>query len=393
MPGIRIEIETALSVSKFQSHGSETMRVLVGLVLGVAIIFTDGSQALAKEPLYPGMVWINSDVLTPASPSDFVSLTYQGFSSKRTFDRRVNSWVNFNSHVFQARFSCGRESVSVVVNPEFSSQEAEIQANRFARMLGQLPIGSRKAIFEIWIHSGYQDAGGGNNSILVHTDYADKNMAFMEEVFIHESGHTSLDWDWAGVVNREKWNAAATADMGYLTEYAAKYPDREDVAESYGAFLLHELARTNPALGVEAGRIGLAIPNRLEYFRSLGPEFGPSRSGCVASSQPVKEVEVTLTPGKRTASLAQLSKGVSLAATPRFSTSGNFFSVKLDSNLKMGYKVKVFFGKGKLAKLLTRPVAKGGRITIKANVGSARKISVQNGSGKILASWRLSKLP
>jgi len=160
---------------------------VVGLALVVALSTTVPGTARAEGVLYDGTVFISSDVLTPASPSDFMSLTYVGTSNKRTFDRRVNAWINANSHVFVATYECALRNVDVVVNAEIARQEAEFQAGRFARILGQLPFGSRKAVRELWVHPGDELAGGGNGSILVYTGYADKNAPFLEEVFVHEA--------------------------------------------------------------------------------------------------------------------------------------------------------------------------------------------------------------
>jgi hypothetical protein len=366
-----------------------SMRFFVSFILGISMIFTDGSPALAKIPLYPGTVWISSDVLTPDSPTDFVSVTYQGLSNKRTFDRRVNAWVNQDSHVFEARFECGRQSVLVVVNSEFSRDKGEVQAKRFALILGQLPFGSRQGILEIWVHSGYEPAGGGNSSILIHTDFADRHQSFLEEVFIHEAAHTSLDWDWSGVVNREKWKAAANADGGYVSQYGSDHPDREDVAESYGAFVLHEMAKTTPILRSQAERIGLAIPNRLDYFRSLGPEFGPSRSVC-------KKYGVS----QNTAQQKRIVTGTWLQANtvrqsslPSLNENGVDFRAKLLTKLERGYSIRITLGKGKQAKVITQRVGKAGHIKIRANVRSVSRVSVKDSKGKVLARWNLSELP
>lgn len=368
---------------------ARTMRAGLSLLLGTSIIVAGSPQILANDSLYGGTVFISPDVLTPASPSDLVSVTYEGSSNKRTFDRRVNAWINQDSHVFEARFECGRERVSVVVNSELSREESEIQAIRFSRIVGQLPFGSRQAIHEIWIHSGNEAAGGGNNSILIHTEYADKNQPFLEEVILHESAHTSLDWTFGGAVHREKWNAAANADRRFISQYAADYPDREDVAESYGAFVLHEMAGTNPVLRGEAERIASAIPNRINYFRSLGAEFGPSRSACTkyGPSQSAEQSDTTLLQQRRLV-LAERGKGVRLLGVS-LSDNGDFLNARLDTKLQRGSKVRVFFGKGEQVKVLPARVGTAGRIQVKADVMSVSDVSIKDSSGKVLVRWRL----
>lgn len=172
-----------------------------------------------------------------------------------------------------------------MVNAEFDRQEAEVQALRFAQVLGQLPLGNRAAIQELVVHAGYheQGAAGGYNALVIHADYADEHTEFLEEIFVHEAAHASLDWIFDGAVDQSAWNAVAAADGRFVSKYVADFPDREDVAESYGAFLITEAAKANKALRTKAKRIRVATPNRLSFFRAIGPEFGLSRDSCPSS--------------------------------------------------------------------------------------------------------------
>ena len=246
------------------------------------------ADARAAEPPYGGTVWASPDVLTPSSPSSFESLDYEGTSAWETFDRREGAWVERDSHVFRARFSTGLAEVLVVVNSEFSLGEAEMLAVRFAYVLGQLPIDSRDLVEEIWVHDGAMDqgAGGGNHSILIHAGYAEGISPYIEEVFVHEAAHTSLDSDFGGRVDRQLWAAAQEADGVFISDYAEDYPEREDIAESYGAYVLHSVASANPRLLGDAARIEAAIPHRLAYFQSLGPEMQPSNTAHTSLRAP-----------------------------------------------------------------------------------------------------------
>lgn len=255
--------------------------------LGVIAVLTasQSSPAMAQEAPFWGAVWISPNVLTPKSPSDLLTVTYDGLRNHQTFDRRVEAWTNVPSHIFRASYGCAPEQVEVVVNAEFDRQEAEAQALRFAHVLGQLPLGNRAAIQELVIHAGYheQGAAGGYNTLTIHTGYADEHVRFLEEIFVHEAAHASLDWVFDGAVDQSAWSTAAAADGRFISQYVSDFPDREDVAESYGAFLVTEAAKTNKALRKKAKRIRVAIPHRLNFFRALGPEFGLSRETCPSS--------------------------------------------------------------------------------------------------------------
>jgi hypothetical protein len=356
------------------------------LVLGMVAALVTAPSSLANGVLYQGTVFVSSDVLTPASPSSLISVAYEGSREKNTFDRRVNGWVNRNSHVFQASYACGLPRVAIVVNAEFNLQEAENQAVRFARILGQLPPGSRKGVREVWVHAGNELAGGGNSSILIHTDYAQTSGPFLEEVFIHEAAHSSLDWTFGGAVNRESWNAAARADGRFISQYAADQPDREDVAESYGAFLVHEAARANPALRSEADRISSAIPNRLNYFRSLGPEYG--LSPCSQQESPSNQSDSSNSNMlKKTLVTSKIAKGIQILGA---SISNNgIMQARVKTTLKQGTQVRLVLGVGDYAKQLTRRVDKQGRVLFKADVSEIQEVSMFDSRKRILVRWNL----
>lgn len=258
----------------------------IATFLGVIAVLTasQSAPATAQEAPFWGAVWISPNVLTPKSPSDLLTVTYDGLRNHQTFDRRVEAWTNVPSHIFRATYGCAPEQVDVVVNAEFDRQEAEAQALRFAYVLGQLPLGNRAAIRELVVHGGYheQGAAGGYNTLTIHTGYADEHARFLEEVFVHEAAHASLDWVFDGAVDQSAWNAAAAADRRFISKYVSDFPDREDVAESYGAFLITEAAKTNKSLRKKAKRIRASIPNRLKLLRSLGSDFGLSSETCGA---------------------------------------------------------------------------------------------------------------
>ena len=93
----------------------------------------------------------------------------------------------------------------------------------------------------------------------------------LEEVFIHEGGHVSLDGAHA---DSGGWRAARQADSVFISEYARDYPDREDVAES---ILPYFAVRYRPDRLSEADRSAIltAIPNRLIYFDEQGLDMSP----------------------------------------------------------------------------------------------------------------------
>lgn len=277
------------------------MRGLLGL-LSVVVLLAGCSNATLPEPTPErdvleekivqaeydpwgqwdgfGTVFLTPEAITPESPSDFIEVTFTGLADKETFDRRVDDFVINPSHVFRATFKCAPEPVDVIVNAEFAEEQALQEAKRFAHLLGQMPVGLRGLVREIWVHDGNEAAGGGNYSILVHSVYADENQDFIEEVFAHEGAHTSLDYDQGGVVDQTLWAKAVAADGRFISRYAEEFPGREDIAESYGAYLIWALHRDQGLFPEAAAGIEELIPARLQYFESLGPDFGPLPAHC-----------------------------------------------------------------------------------------------------------------
>ena len=84
----------------------------------------------------------------------------------------------------------------------------------------------------VWIHKGDELFGGRNNNVLIHTDYADglEAQGFLEEVFIHEATHTTLD---AHHASSSGWIQAQVNDMDFISTYARDHPMREDLAKSF----------------------------------------------------------------------------------------------------------------------------------------------------------------
>jgi hypothetical protein len=239
--------------------------------------------AAQEEPCNPWEApgdYLISCAITPESFSDFDQISFKGMEEKETFDRRVNDFVTNTSLVYTATFLCSPDPVDVVVNSELAEEEAEEQALRFARIMGQMPIASRAGVREIWIHAGNEAAGGGNSSVLFHTGYADEIGTWIEEVFLHEAAHTSLDYAFGGSVDEAAWSRAVAQDGKFISQYAADFPDREDIAESHVAFIIRELSRSNDRLLDSAAKIETLIPARLAYFESLGKDFGPLPESC-----------------------------------------------------------------------------------------------------------------
>lgn len=258
------------------------MKQLVIIMLHGLLVFlffcctSDSEPAIPKvqvPPPFNGTIFLDPDILTSSDPTTFTSLTFAGQAQRKMFDRRVNNWITTTPFLFKANYNDGL-TIEFQVNPEFKTiAEAQIQAIKYAEVIGRLPTALRKDVKTSWIHMGTQPFGGGNNNLLIHigqTTLYEKE-GILEETFVHEAAHTSLD---ATHSASKGWINAQNADPSFISTYAFDNPKREDVAET---FLLYM------ALRYRSDRISASlkntiletVPNRIKYFDSQNFKMYP----------------------------------------------------------------------------------------------------------------------
>ena len=89
-----------------------------------------------------------------------------------------------------------------------------------------------------------------------------ENDGILEETFVHEAAHTSLDTDHSA---SSGWINAQNLDPSFISTYARDNPEREDVAET---FLLYMALRYRSELISSSLKATIlkTIPNRIKYF-------------------------------------------------------------------------------------------------------------------------------
>ena len=218
-----------------------------------------------STPPFSGTIFIDPDIITPDDPTAFISLSYQGRAQRTMFDRRVADWITISPYLFPAVFD-DNTTIEIQVNPEFgTADDAEIQAKKFAPIIGRLTTELRKDVETVWIHKGVQPFGGGNNNLLIHTDYSAlhyEDQGILEETFVHEAAHTSLD---AYHATNSDWIKAQEDDCRFISDYAEDHPTREDIAESYLPYLAVRYRSDRISLKLKQN-IESAIPHRIKYF-------------------------------------------------------------------------------------------------------------------------------
>jgi len=218
-----------------------------------------------KNYLFEGNLYTNCKILVESDPTSFESLVFKKKTTVKAFDRRVNKRKHAKFFRFDASFK-NANKIKIHVNTEFESQnEAEKQALKYGKIVGQLPNFLRKKIKTLTIHKGNKLWGGGNRNILIHIGFTDEEDMCVEEVMVHESGHTSLDMRHGGSISPYEWRKAAKADVKFISKYAKQHPGREDVAETI-LWWIAVRCKPNRLFKFHYKMITEGIPNRLKYF-------------------------------------------------------------------------------------------------------------------------------
>ena len=224
----------------------------------------DTPLEIQASPPFSGTIFLDPDIITESDKTTFVSLTYAGQDTRTMFDRRVDNWITVTPYVFNSTYDDGL-SIEIQVNPEFKdSDAAEIDASKFAEVIGRLPTALRIDVKTVWIHKGTELFGGGNNNILIHTGQSTlyENDGILEETLVHEASHTSLD---AAHSASSGWVSAQESDGNFISTYGRDYPAREDIAETFLLYMAirYRSDRINKSL---EDKILETIPNRIKYF-------------------------------------------------------------------------------------------------------------------------------
>ncbi len=246
------------------------MKKILSLLMCLLALVT---EPLKAAPPFDGTIFIDPDIISAADATTFTNSVYAGQGTRTMYDRRTASFNNVNAYLFNASFNDGLK-IEVQVNPEFgSSAAASAEAAKYLPAIGRLPTSLRLNVQTVWMHKGVEGFGGGNNNLLIHTGQGELYIAdgILEETFVHEASHTSLD---SAHASSAGWLAAQSADPDFISTYARDNPTREDVAESFLTWLAirHRAARISVSL---SNTIATTIPNRHAYFDQLNLELYP----------------------------------------------------------------------------------------------------------------------
>ena len=238
-------------------------------VLGISGLLCCSSIAFA-EPIFPNSVVSNDlEFIRTDDPSVFSCVGFDGVRRAEMPDNRNKALFAESTFIFIAQYKDG-SSVELWAHPDFgSSSNAENSVVPVAQAIGKLPTMMRSKLGHVVIHIGDETAfaeADGNFFVMyadnIHTRIRNHDL---EETVFHESVHATLD---AMHLSSHSWQDVQRADNAFVTEYAARLPNKEDMAESAlfaWAILLNE-GRLPQDIEARAREV---MPNRLAFFDDL----------------------------------------------------------------------------------------------------------------------------
>lgn len=227
-------------------------------------------ETRAGDPLFPNSVVSNDiDFILGTDSDAFTSLTYIGKADKEMPDSRNDILFDVNTYVFEANFSNGKK-IGIWCHSSFGSQAAaQGYADKLCPRLGKLPEVQRDMLDHVVIHKG--DAGAyaetEGHFFVLYSDNVDARISThdLEETVFHESVHASIQDSYE---NTSAWTSAQSADPSFVTEYAERLPNLEDMPET--ALFAYTMIKHPGRLSDDIENwLNDNIPNRLAFFRTI----------------------------------------------------------------------------------------------------------------------------
>lgn len=222
------------------------------------------------------VVGTDFDYITESDPSTFEKLEFQGQRDEEMPDKRDNDAGLFKrAFVFTASFNDNTQ-VKLVIDAAFESETAaKAEAMRYIHPLGKLPTALRHGVNRLVVHAGGMDTTAFSDVglIVLYAENATQRISThdLEETTFHESIHAAWDAEHA---KSDAWQQAQAADGAFVTSYAQRNPQLEDLAES--ALFAYTILHHPDRIPADArAKIQNQIPNRIKFIATLLPPDKP----------------------------------------------------------------------------------------------------------------------
>lgn len=220
------------------------------------------------------------DYLSHADANAFHCLDYDGPATIEMVMQREEAEVD-NVEVFFARFVDG-SVVEIQIHPDAASNATQL-ATQLTRPLGTLPTWMRVPQLVVKVNPGNRPAFAESlgRFFVVSAENMAQRIATndLQETVFHEMVHVVLDLEHAASI---EWQQAQVADGTFVTGYAKKHPQREDLAET--ALLVYTWLHYPQRLPEQ---IRQTLPDRFSHrIDYLTPLLSDNDSGANGRLQP-----------------------------------------------------------------------------------------------------------
>lgn len=253
------------------------------LIACLSALIGAAMPAAAGAPLFPNSVVSNDlDFIHETDPGVGYCLRFKGTGRAEMPDKRKDGLFADDVRLFTARYADDAE-VGFWVHPDVGDRaDAEALIAPVAEAVGRLPGEMRGLLNRVVIHEG--DATAFSEDVgRFFVMYSDNIRSRIEtrdisETVFHESVHATIDVPHAASAG---WIAAQEADGAFITEYAARLPQGEDMAES--ALFAWAMLKHPGRLPAEIeAQVSALIPNRIAFFETLFADWEPPRAAVRA---------------------------------------------------------------------------------------------------------------
>lgn len=249
---------------------------MIKLLAIFAVLAALTGAALGAEPLFENSVVSNDlEFIRSDDPSVAFEVIDAGRARKEMPDKRSDTLFANGAYVSQIKFA-DKVMVEVWSSPDFADRNS---SNRYtallAEALGKIPAAIRRKLSHVVIHAGDETAFAeeAGRFFVIYSENMDQRISThdLEETVFHETVHATLEKEHAAA---PQWIEAQTSDPGFITDYAAKHPQKEDLPES--ALFAYTLTKFPGRLPDEVAQaVRDIMPHRLKYLRQLFATLDP----------------------------------------------------------------------------------------------------------------------
>ncbi len=228
------------------------------------------------EPPFAGSLWGLPDLITSNDYSIYSSFQYFGIQNRLMYDQSIPDFVEYPAHIMNINFGDGL-TIEFEIYEGFTYNEAIVIKDKYAPLIGQLGKSLRQHIksFEFMKESVIASAQRSEDlsyaNITLHPLWIEEVVETYpggnrtEELLIHESAHLSID---PFVYGDENWNNAVELDGNYISNYAMDFSDREDIAETFQAYIAVKYFPERISNSLRDTILSVCL-NRFKYFDTL----------------------------------------------------------------------------------------------------------------------------